>query len=124
MFGHRPDGKRLRDVDPIIQITPYLMPMRCDSQVFLEHKIDYEKLSRYIVRKGQEGQKITFLQVIAAAYVRGVSQYPQMNRYIDEVIGPYQSAFVKPDLRTCRFRNHANLVGAACHFRSLHGELL
>ena len=82
MFGHRPDGKRLRDVDPIIQITPYLMPMRCDSQVFLEHKIDYEKLSRYIVRKGQEGQKITFLQVIAAAYVRGVSQYPQMNRYI------------------------------------------
>ncbi len=49
---------------------------------------------------------------------------PQMNRYIEEVIGPYQSAFVKPDLRTCRFRNHANLVGAACHFRSLHGELL
>ena len=39
MFGRRPDGRRLRDVDPIVQITPYLMPMRCDAQVFLEHKI-------------------------------------------------------------------------------------
>lgn len=58
----------------------------------------------------------------------GISARPelisQINRYIDDVIGPYRSAFVKPDLRTCRFRNHANLVGAACHFRSLHGELL
>ena len=41
MFGRRPDGRRLRDVDPIVQITPYLMPMRCDAQVFLEHKMDY-----------------------------------------------------------------------------------
>ena len=27
MFGHRPEGRRVRDVDPIVQITPYLMPM-------------------------------------------------------------------------------------------------
>ena len=32
MFGHRPEGRRVRDVDPIVQITPYLMPMRCDAQ--------------------------------------------------------------------------------------------
>ena len=56
MFGRRPDGKRVRDVDPIVQVTPYLMPMRCDAQVFLEHKLDYEMLSRYIIRKAQEGQ--------------------------------------------------------------------
>lgn len=31
MFGHRPEGRRVRDVDPIVQITPYLMPMRCDA---------------------------------------------------------------------------------------------
>ena len=40
MFGRRPDGRRLRGVDPIVAITPYLMPMRCDAQVFLEHKLD------------------------------------------------------------------------------------
>ena len=82
MFGRRPDGKRVRDVDPIVQVTPYLMPMRCDAQVFLEHKLDYEMLSRYIVRKAQEGQKVTFMHLIAAAYVRAVSQHPEVNRFI------------------------------------------
>ena len=48
MFGRRADGRRVKKLDPIVQMTPYLMPMRCDAQVFLEHKADYEKLSRYI----------------------------------------------------------------------------
>ena len=82
MFGHRPDGKRLRNVDPIIQITPYLMPMRCDAQVFLEHKLDYEMLTRYISEKAREGEKITYLQIIMASYVRAVSQHPEVNRFI------------------------------------------
>ena len=82
MFGHRPDGKRLKNVDPIVQITPYLMPMRCDAQVFLQHNLDYEKMSRYIVSKSREGEKITFMQLIVAAYVRAVSQHPEINRFI------------------------------------------
>ena len=82
MFGHRPDGRRLKHQDPIVQMTPYLMPMRCDAQVFLEHRADYEKLSRYIVKKSQEGQKITFMQILVAAYVRAVSRNPEVNRFI------------------------------------------
>jgi hypothetical protein len=82
MFGHRPDGRRLRDMDPIVQITPYLMPMRCDAQVFLEHKLDYEMLTRYISKKAAEGEKITYMQIIMASYVRAVSQHPEVNRFI------------------------------------------
>ena len=82
MFGRRPDGKRLKSVDPIVRITPYLMPMRCDAQVFLQHNLDYEKMSRYIVKKGREGEKITFMQILVAAYVRAVSRHPEVNRYI------------------------------------------
>jgi len=82
MFGHRSDGKRLSDVDPIVRITPYLMPMRCDAQVFLQHRLDYEKLARYIAAKNRDGEKITFMQIIVAAYVRGVSQHPEINRFI------------------------------------------
>ena len=82
MFGRRPDGRRLKGVDPVVQITPYVMPMRCDAQVFLEHKLDYEMLSRYIARKAVEGEKVTFMQIIVAAYVRGVSQHPEINRFI------------------------------------------
>lgn len=82
MFGIRPDGRRVSSIDPIVRITPYLMPMRCDAQVFLQHKIDYELLARYIAKKNAEGEKITFMQIIIAAFVRTVSQHPEINRYI------------------------------------------
>ena len=82
MFGFRPDGRRLKDVDPLVQITPYLMPMRCDAQVFLQHRMDYEKAARYIAEKNRQGEKVTFMQIIVAAYVRSVSALPELNRYI------------------------------------------
>ena len=82
MFGRRPDGRRLSSIDPIVRVTPYLMPMRCDAQVFLEHKLDYELLARYIAEKSRQGEKITFMQIILAAYVRAVSQHPEVNRFI------------------------------------------
>ena len=82
MFGRRPDGKRVKQMDPIVQLTPYLMPMRCDAQVFLDHTIEYEPMMRYIAKKGQEGVKITFMELLIAAYVRGISQVPQANRFV------------------------------------------
>ncbi len=82
MFGFRPDGRRVKDIDPVVRITPYIMPMRCDAQVFLQHKADYELMARYIAKKGAEGEKITFMQIIIAAFVRTVSQYPEINRFI------------------------------------------
>ena len=82
MFGFRPDGRRVTSIDPIVRITPYLMPMRCDAQVFLQHKLDYEKLARYIAEKSSEGERVTFMQIIIAAFVRAVSQHPEINRFI------------------------------------------
>ena len=82
MFGFRPDGRRVKDIDPAVRITPYLMPMRCDAQVFLQHKADFELMSRYIAKKSAEGEKITYMQIIIAAFVRTVSQHPEINRYI------------------------------------------
>lgn len=82
MFGHRPDGRRLSSIDPIVRITPYLMPMRCDAQVFLQHKVDYELLARYIAAQSAKGERITFMNIIVAAYVRAVSQHPEINRFI------------------------------------------
>ena len=82
MFGHRADGKLLKKIDPIIALTPYLMPMRCDAQVFLNLKLDYEKIARYIVEQGQQGNKFTFMEIIIAAFVRVVSELPDVNRFV------------------------------------------
>ena len=82
MFGRRADGRVLKEIDPIIALTPYLMPMRCDAQVILNYKVDYERLARYIVHKGNEGYKFTFMELLIAAYVRTVSVLPEINRFV------------------------------------------
>ena len=82
MFGRRPEGRRVKGLDPIVQIMPYLMPQRCDAQVFLSHDADYEPLMRYIADKSREGVKITFMELLIAAYVRAASQVPETNRFI------------------------------------------
>ena len=82
MFGRRADGRLLKKIDPIISLTPYLMPMRCDAQVFMDYKLDYEKLARYIVAQGAEGNKFTFMELVIAAFVRVVSEQPEVNRFI------------------------------------------
>ena len=83
MFGRRPDGKRVRGIDPIMRITPYVMPMRCDAQVFLKHNVDLEALFDYVKRQRLEkNQQISYMQVILAAYVRAISRNPEVNRFI------------------------------------------
>ena len=83
MFGRRPDGRRVKGIDPVMRITPYVMPMRCDAQVFLKHQADMEVLSRYIrQQKKEKNQTLSYMQIIVAAYVRAVSKNPEVNRFI------------------------------------------
>ena len=83
MFGRRPDGRRVKGIDPVMRITPYVMPMRCDAQVLLKHRADMEAMSRYIRRQKQErGETITYMQIVVAAYVRAIARNPEVNRFI------------------------------------------
>ena len=82
MFGYRPDGRRTPNIEPIVKITPYLMPTRVDSMVFLQHEVDFEMLTRYIAEQAAKDEKITYMQIIIASFVRAVSQHPEINRYI------------------------------------------
>lgn len=83
MFGRRHDGRRVRNLDPIIEAMPYVMPMRCDAMVFLNHDLEYEPMMRYIALKARtENIKVTFLELLMAAYVRAISQVPEINRFI------------------------------------------
>lgn len=82
MFGKRGDGYLVREMDPIVSLTPYLMPMRCDAQVMLRYSIDYEKLARYTAEQTRSGNRISFMEIFIAAYVRSISQLPQLNRFI------------------------------------------
>lgn len=82
MFGHRSDGKLVKDIDPIVALTPYIMPMRCDAQVMMDFRVPYDHLARYIVEQGNNGHKISFMDIIFCAFARTISEIPQLNRFI------------------------------------------
>lgn len=82
MFGKRSDGVLVKDLDPIIALTPYLMPQRNDAMVMTDYDLDFSLLTRYIAKKSAEGIKITFLELVIAAYVRMVAEVPQLNRFV------------------------------------------
>lgn len=82
MFGFRPDGRRVEQEDAILALTPYLMPQRVDAQVHSVQRIDCDILTRYIRDQRAEGHVLSYMDLILAAYVRVVSQHPDLNRFI------------------------------------------
>ncbi|NLG24918.1 MAG: 2-oxo acid dehydrogenase subunit E2 [Clostridiales bacterium] len=82
MFGYRADGRRIRGMDPIVSLTPYIMPRRYDAQVQIRHNLDFDVMTRYIREKREQGHNVTYMGLLLAAYVRTVSQYPELNRFI------------------------------------------
>ena len=82
MFGRRADGRRLSKIDPIIQFGPYVMVQRNDATNLITEYIDYDPIAAYIRKRSKQGEKVSFMALMIAAYVRVVSQYPKLNRFI------------------------------------------
>ncbi|MEA4912929.1 MAG: 2-oxo acid dehydrogenase subunit E2 [Oscillospiraceae bacterium] len=83
MFGRRPEGRAVgKHVDPITRVVPYIMTERVDSMCFCTQFADSEIIDDYIHRKHREGQNISKMALFIAAYVRAVSQYPEINRFV------------------------------------------
>ena len=64
----RPDGKRVKDLPPIVAAIPYIMPKRYDAQNTITENIDEELIKEYIRTKRREGMRINHMAVIIAAY--------------------------------------------------------
>ena len=82
MFGRRSDGRRLSNIDPIVQFMPYIMTKRNDAMNQVMQYVDYEPIAEYIKKRSKAGEKISFMSLIIAAYVRAVAEYPALNRFI------------------------------------------
>ena len=81
MFGHRPDGKKVKGLDPIFRVIPNVMLDRDDSQVYFKQDIPLEKLDEYIDRKMEEGIRFSYMDIIYSAIVRIIKERPQLNRF-------------------------------------------
>lgn len=82
-FGDRPDGYRLRSLQPISNIGAYIMPNRNGASVYFHDSFEVTEVENYIRKKRNQGLKgFGIMHVILASYVRVVSQRPKVNRFL------------------------------------------
>ena len=82
MFGKRPDGRRIRKVDPTQLITGVLMKKRFDSMNMFEDTINCEAWDRYIREKDEQGIKLGYMHIFIAGVVRMLALKPRLNRFV------------------------------------------
>jgi len=82
-WGDRPDGRKVRTLAPMAQITAYFQWERNICSNLFEESFEITNIDRYIRQKRREGlTDFGITHVLLAAYVRGVAKYPQLNRFI------------------------------------------
>ncbi len=83
-FGDRKDGRLLRSLDPLSRVSSYIMVNRNGASNFFVDTVDIDEIERYIRHKRKDEGLAGFgiMHVLVAAYVRGLSQRPAVNRFI------------------------------------------
>ena len=82
-WGDRSDGRRVRTLPPMAQVSPYIMVTRNTSTNFFEDALEITHIDRYIRQKRREGlTSFGITHVLLAAYVRAVCKYPGLNRFL------------------------------------------
>ena len=82
MFGDRPDGRRIKKVDPMQLITGFLMKKRYDSMNMYEDTLNCAAWDMYIKEKGSQGIKMGYMHIFIAGIVRMLALYPRLNRFV------------------------------------------
>ena len=82
-LGDRRDGRKLRTLDGLHVATPFVMKDRNDACNQFAEEVNIAKADEFVRQQlmaGNEG--FSLLHVILAAYVRTISQYPYLNRFV------------------------------------------
>lgn len=104
MFGFRPDGKKIKNVNAIQKIIPHIMRERHDSQNLYRYPVRCEAMDEFIKGQLENGQSFNYMHVVIASLVRLLAIRPQLNRFvmngrIYKRNGIYVSFVVKKSLR-------------------------
>ena len=82
MSKDRRDSKRVNDLTGMAQICIDLKTNRCDSDVFINQKMDVTKLVEYVEKKKKEGNNITYFHTFLTAIGKAMYNRPRLNRFI------------------------------------------
>ncbi len=82
MFGHRSDGRKIKNIPPFFKVIPCVMVTRNDSQVYFKQDIVLNAMDEYITKKAEEGVKLSYMDIIYATVVRIIAERPSLNRFV------------------------------------------
>ncbi len=82
-WGDRKEGYKLRTINPMNKIMPYIMPQRNDACNTYSDMFDVTKTDKFCREKVKAGMtNFGFLHILLGAYVRMLSQRPAVNRFV------------------------------------------
>ena len=82
-IGDRSDGRKLRTLDPVVRVMPFIMRYRSDAMNMFSSSIEITKAEAYVKNMHEKGyDNFGLLHIFIAAYVRTVSQRPAINRFV------------------------------------------
>jgi len=105
-IGDRRDGRRLRSLDPLNAMVPFIMKVKSDASNYFTDSVEITEIEKYLRAKRQQGYHgIGMLHIFIAAYIRVIAQYPGFNRFVSgqRIFARYDFEFVmtvKKDMKT------------------------
>ncbi len=81
-FFDRYDGWRVRNVDAVFRIIPFVLRTRVDAQNFFSEDIPIDVLEAFVDAHREAIPGLTVMHVFMAALVRVISQRPYLNRFV------------------------------------------
>lgn len=77
------EWRRVKSISPMSMVIPFIMVNRVGSSNFIRDTVDIERVEKYLKEKQAEGMtNISMMHIMIAAYIRLVSRYPALNRFI------------------------------------------
>ncbi len=77
------EGRKIKTLDPMHYVGPYLMKTRTDATNYFSGTLDIGVAEAYIKQKREQGMKqFSMMHLFLAAFVRMYSQHPEMNRFM------------------------------------------
>lgn len=79
---NRRDGKRVKDIDAMHVLMPYIKPNRCDSDVFINQKLDVTELVKYYEEMKLKDNDLTYFHLFITLIAKTIYNRPLLNRFI------------------------------------------
>ena len=77
------DGRRIRHIEPMAGVSPFIMVGRNEASNMIRDSINTEIVDEYINQKKKEGLKnFNLMHVLIACYAQVVAKRPALNRFI------------------------------------------